>query len=310
MTSKPITRIAILGAGGLGATYASQFYQMDPNSITVIARGERFERLQRDGVFINGHHYQLPVSHPDHSPAPADLIIVALKHHQLLEAIQDMSGFIGEDTIILSVMNGLESENIISDTYNTPPLLLCISMGLAALREENRITFPDPGRLIFGEPINTTPSLRVQRVQAVLKRAGIAYETPEDMLRLMWWKFMINVGTNQPSAVLRAPYGVFQTSKDALALMQTAMLEVIALAEAAGVNLSRNDIDNWYKVLFSLLPYGKTSMLQDIEAGRKTEVEVFGGTVVKLGQKYNIPTPVNETLVRIINVMEQEFTKS
>jgi 2-dehydropantoate 2-reductase len=242
------------------------------------------------------------------TPSPVDLIIVALKHHQLLEAVHDLAAFIKEDTIILSVMNGLDSENIICDAHSIKPLLLCISMGLAALREENRITFANPGRLIFGEMDNTSLSNRVRRVQTVLKQAGIAYETPVDMVRPMWWKFMINVGTNQTSAVLRAPYETFQTSKDARALMEAAMLEVITLAQAAQVNLTLKDIDDWHKVLFSLLPHGKTSMLQDIEAGRKTEVEIFGGKVVAMGRQYSIPTPVNETLVRIINVMERELT--
>jgi len=85
------------------------------------------------------------------------------------------------------------------------------------------------------------------------------------------------------------------------------MLEVIMLAKAAGINLSETDISDWNKVLFNLQPHGKTSMLQDIEAGRKTEVEVFGGKVVRLGRQYGLPTPVNQTLLQIINVMEREM---
>ena len=83
------------------------------------------------------------------------------------------------------------------------------------------------------------------------------------------------------------------------------MEEVIALAEAAGVNLVAGDIEEWNSVLQTLSPTGKTSMLQDIEAGRKTEVEVFGGKVVKLGGEFGIPTPVNQTVVQIINILEQ-----
>jgi 2-dehydropantoate 2-reductase len=279
---------------------------MDPAAIIVIASGDRCQRLKRDGVFINDVHVQLPVVQPGEAPYPADLIVVALKHHQLLSALHDLKPFVKNDTIILSVMNGLDSEEILGRAYGPEKLLYCISMGLAALREGNRISFADPGRLIFGERENTTLSRRVIRVQEVLQRAGIAYETPLDMMRLLWWKFMINVGINQTSAVLRAPYGVFQNSADALALMEAAMLEVIMLAKAAGVSLSETDISDWNAVLFSLEPHGKTSMLQDIEAGRKTEAEVFGGKVVSLGQQYGLPTPVNQTLLQIINVIERE----
>ena len=145
----------------------------------------------------------------------------------------------------------------------------------------------------------------MKRVQRAFDRAGIAHETPEDMIRIMWWKFMINVGMNQSSAVMRANYGVFRESMDARALMKALMQEVIDVAKAAGVNLQEKDIDDWEKFLISLSSEGKTSMFQDIEAGRKTEVEIFGGKMVNMGKKYSIPTPVNETMLRIIRVLEQ-----
>ena len=146
----------------------------------------------------------------------------------------------------------------------------------------------------------------MQRVQAILERAQIPYQTPDDMIRMLWWKFMINVGINQASAVLRASYSVFQTSKHAQAIMESAMREVIAVAEAEQVNLVEQDITNWYEFLHTLHLHGKTSMLQDIEAGRMTEVDIFAGKMVQLGARHGIPTPVNETLLHAIKVLEQK----
>ena len=85
------------------------------------------------------------------------------------------------------------------------------------------------------------------------------------------------------------------------------MREVVILAQAAGIELTDQDVVNWYPVLNKLSPDGKTSMLQDIEAGQKTEVEVFSGEVIALGKQYNIPTPVNETVFRIIRILEQGY---
>jgi 2-dehydropantoate 2-reductase len=104
---------------------------------------------------------------------------------------------------------------------------------------------------------------------------------------------------------MRAPYGVFQSSPEAQAVVEALMREVLALAEATGVNLVEEDIDDLYGFLNAVSPQGKTSMLQDIEAGRKTEVEMFGGKVVELGKAHGIPTPVNETVLRIIQVLER-----
>jgi 2-dehydropantoate 2-reductase len=123
-------------------------------------------------------------------------------------------------------------------------------------------------------------------------------------MRAMWWKFMINVGVNQASAVLRAPYGVFQASADARALMRSLMTEVVTLAEKSGIDLKEKDIDEWDRILAGLSPAGKTSMLQDVEAGRKTEVEIFAGKVVSLAAAYGLTAPVNQTVQRIIAVIE------
>jgi 2-dehydropantoate 2-reductase len=116
------------------------------------------------------------------------------------------------------------------------------------------------------------------------------------MIRSLWFKFMINVGVNQVSAVLRATYGALQSSSEARDLMDSAMLEVIVIARTLHVDLSEEDIGEWYKVLGTLNPTGKTSMLQDVEAGRPIEVEMLAGTVVELGKRHGVTTPVNQKL--------------
>ena len=299
-----IKNIAILGAGAMGSFFASRFSDVPEFTTSLVAGGERGRRLSRDGLVVNGKACSVAVSDPDQVHEPADLIIVALKHHHLPQAIGDLKNLVGENTTIISIMNGLDSEPYIGSVYGMDKVLYAVSVGIDALRDGNRVSYSKPGTHFFGEAVNETPGERVRRVQKAFDQAGIAYETPEDMIRIMWWKFMVNVGMNQASAVMGATYGVFQVSPDARAVMESLMREVIALARPAGVNLAEKDLDEWDKVLRTLSPDGKTSMLQDMEAGRKTEVEVFGGKVVSLSKRYNIPAPVNETFLRIIQVME------
>ncbi|HEX3051341.1 MAG TPA: ketopantoate reductase family protein [Aggregatilineaceae bacterium] len=301
-----VETIAILGAGAMGTVYASRFYDLDPACVSLVASGERYHRLKRDGLIINQQHYAIPVISPQDEARPADLILVALKHYHLPTALPDIRKLVGDNTVILSVMNGLDSEAIIAEQYGTDKVLYCIAVGIDAQRSENVIHYSKIGSLFFGEAENIPPSARVLRIQHLLNRANIPNETPADMMRMLWWKFMINVGINQSSAILRAPYGVFQTDQHAQAIMEAAMREVITLAQAAGVNLVMDDIPNWYKVLNTLHPLGKTSLLQDIEAGRITEVDVFAGKVVELGNSYGIPTPVNELLLHAIKVIQQD----
>jgi 2-dehydropantoate 2-reductase len=299
-----IRNVAILGAGAVGGFYASRFLDAPHFSTVVVARGERYDRLTSNGLVINGRRIAIPVVHPDDVNPPADLILVALKNHHLYEALPDLANLVGPQTTIISLMNGLDSEETIGSFYGMDKMLYAVAVGIDAVRRENRITYTKPGKLFFGEAVNIQLSPRVHRVQEAFERAGIAYETVPDMIRMLWWKFMINVGTNQASAVMRAPYGTFQSSPVAQALMEELMREVIALAGPAGVNLAEQDIADWYVHLNTLSPQGKTSMLQDIEAGRKTEVEMFGGKVVEMGRTYGVPTPTNQTVLRIIRVLE------
>ncbi len=302
---KEIKKVAILGAGAMGAYFAGRFFETAGFSTVLIAKGERLERLKSKGLVINGKPYAIPVIHPDEDYSPVDLIIVALKHHHLVEAVPDLEKIVGDSTTIMSVMNGLESEEYIGSIYGMDKMLYAVSVAIDAVRQGNQITYSKPRKHYFGEPVNTSLSRRVIRVQEAFDKAGIVYETPEDMIRIMWWKFMINVGMNQASAVMRAPYGVFQKSPEAQGLMEALMKEVIALADVMDVNLTNRDIEDWYSFLNTLSTQGKTSMLQDIEAGRKTEVEIFGGKVVELSKTHNVPTPVNQTVLRIIQVLEQ-----
>jgi 2-dehydropantoate 2-reductase len=202
-------------------------------------------------------------------------------------------------------MNGLDSEETLAAAYGADKVLYATSVGIDAQRQGNQIAYSSPGKHYVGQARNDTISPRVRRVQVAFERAGIAYVTPPDMIRILWWKFMINVGMNQASAVMRAPYGTFQDHPAAQAVMETLMREVIALAGVLGVDLGPQDVDDWYPVLQTLSPQGKTSMLQDIEAGRKTEVEMFAGKVVELGRQHNVPTPANRLMLDVIQVLEQ-----
>jgi 2-dehydropantoate 2-reductase len=302
---REIKRIAILGAGAIGSSFASMFSDAPGFVPLLIAKGDRLEKLNKNGIMVNKKSYTIPAIHPDKGDTPVDLIIVALKHHHLADAIHGLEKLMDNSTTIISVMNGLESEVYLSDIYGSDRVLYAVSVALDAVRKDNQTTYTQKGKLFLGQPDNTRLSQRVLRVQAAFDRAEIVYETPMDMIRIMWWKFMVNVGMNPSSALMGASYGIFQTSPDARGLMEALMVEVITIAEKMDINLTCQDIKDWYTFLANLSPKGKTSMLQDVEAGRKTEIEIFSGKVVELGKTHGIKTPVNQTLLQAIRVLEQ-----
>ena len=300
-----INNVYILGLGALGSMYAAKLQDINPGLVKVIASAERVKNYQNSGIKVNGNPYKFNYVQPgDHSCPPADLIIVAVKSPQLPSAINDLSGFVHNDTIVISLLNGISSEEQIGEKIGMKHLLFAYGVGMDAVRDGSRVTYSNPGRIVFGEKDNSILSARVLAVKELFEQAIIPHHIPADMYKALWFKFMMNTGINQASAVLKAPYGQFQQNKQARKLMLMAAEEVIALSHQMGIFLGQDDIDEFTRIVDGLGPEGKTSMLQDIEADRKSEVELFAGTVIELGRKYLVPTPVNETLYTIISALE------
>lgn len=297
-----IHKVHLIGLGAVGATYASLFYQKDPQGIKVVLDEERLNHYKR-GTLINGNKYDFDLIVPKEGDEKAELILVVVKGHHLKKAIEIIRPLIGEDTIILSLLNGITSEEDLSTAFGREKVLHGFCVATDAGRENQEVNFTRTGKLVFGEYYPEVKG-KAALVTDFFTKYEIPYTIPVDIRREMWWKFMMNVGINQTSAILGATYGVYQNVPEARELMVAACREVLPLAKKEGIPLSEDDIEEYLKIFKTLSSSGKTSMLQDIEAGRKTEVESFGLTVITLGKKYGLPTPVNDILYRMIRVLE------
>ncbi|MCL2154423.1 MAG: ketopantoate reductase family protein [Leptospirales bacterium] len=301
---KKIDKVYISGLGAVGGAYGSIFFNYNPESIVVIADKKRIAKYQEKGIVINNNIYSFNYLSPEEKNHKADLILIAVKYHQLEQSLEDIKNFVKEDTIILSLLNGITSEEIISKKYGEDKVLHSFVVAIDAVREDTKINFSSIGKIVFGTNTDNHKHM-VNAVKNFFDKAGVPYNIPTDIIRELWWKFMMNVGLNQVSAILGADYGVYQSIKEARDLMEAASMEVVYIAEKAGIDLHRDDISKCFEILNTLSPTGEPSMLQDIKAGRKTEVEMFSKTVIELGEKYNINTPVNKILFKMIKTLEQ-----
>lgn len=303
--NRQIGRVHFIGLGAIGLKYAARMYDADPSLVRVIADNARIEKFRLTPPCVNGKPYRFEFVRPNDPDETAELIFVAVKWRHLDQAIADIRGFIGDRTTIVSLMNGIASEERLADEFGAGRVVYA-NVYMDAVRDGHSVTWRDIGRIVFGEKNNVPVSPRVKAIQALFDRAAIPCSVPDDMLRAHWAKFMLNVGINQASAVLRAPYGAFQSNPYARELMVSAAREVVEISQRAGVGLGETDIAKFVDIIDSLDPGGKTSMLQDIEGKRETEVDIFAGTVVELGKRYGVPTPVNQTLLTIIRAMSAE----
>lgn len=299
-----ISRVLVCGAGAVGSAYAARLYELDPSGVALLVDGARLERLGREGVTVNERRYDFQLRAAGDAGPRAELVLVAVKQHHLAAAIEGLRGAVGPGTIILSLLNGIVSEGMLAEAFGAQAVLHSYVVGTDFVREGTVTRYRSIGRIVFGAASGDAADARVVAVHELLERAGIPHEVSGDIVRELWWKFMLNVGVNQVSAVLRAPYGAFGLPEVG-GLARDAMREVVRLSALEGVALTEADVERCFPIFASLDPAGKTSMLQDVEAGRKTEVESFAGTVVELGRRHGVPTPVNEVLGRLIVGLER-----
>ena len=303
-----IKTVAIIGLGALGILYANHFAKrMAPGDLRIIADQGRIEKYRRESLYCNGEKCEFFFVTPEEKTTPADLIIFTVKYNGLKGAIVAVKNQVGENTLILSALNGITSEAIISEVYGPEKVLYAVAQGMDAVKEGNRLTYAHKGFLCFGDREPGKVSEKVKRVADFFTQMEFPYLVDTDMPKRLWGKLMLNVGVNQAVAVYGANYGVIQTEGEARTTMIAAMREVIPLAAKEGVTLTEEDLNYWLEVLSKLSPEGKPSMRQDIEAKRPTEVELFAGTVIELGKKYGIPTPVNQSLYEQIKALEAQY---
>ncbi|MCD7896208.1 MAG: ketopantoate reductase family protein [Planctomycetaceae bacterium] len=311
VTDTPIRSVALIGLGAMGTAYFGKFSDiLPPDTIQVIADPARVDRYRRDGVRLNGCRFDVPAVTAE-AARPADLLIFTVKYHHLAEAVELARNAVGPDTVIISLLNDITSEDVIAEAYGREKVLYSLTIGIDATRTGNDTTVSVYGIIPFGEARNESGrySRNVIRLAEFFQRAGLDYEIPDDMLRSLWNKFMLNVGVNQTSAVLGGGYRLLQRGGVARGIVRDAMREAAAAARLEGIDLSEKDIDKALGFVDILSPDGKCSMLQDMEAGRPTEVDIFGGTVLALADKHGLDAPVNRMLVRLIKAREESFRR-
>ena len=303
-----IRKVTIVGLGALGTLFGHHLAnRMAKDDLRIVADRDRIERYRHDGIFSNGEKCDFHYVTPDEDCGPADLILVAVKFSGLDSAVESIRKHVGRDTIILSLLNGITSESIIGDVYGMDHMLLCVAQGMDAVKTGSRLKYANMGILCIGDRVPGIISEKTKSVAAFFDKKELPHQVATNMRKRLWGKFMLNVGVNQTAAVFNTGYGGLQKDGEPRDTMIAAMREVIRVSEAEGAGLTEEDLRYWLDVIRPLNPEGKPSLLQDTEARRPTEVALFAGTVIRLGEKYNIPTPVNAFLYRSILELESQY---
>ncbi len=301
-----IKNVLICGLGAIGSIYAVNIKNCLKGSLKVLVDKERLNIYKSSPLIYNDTKYDFDYLLPDEKNFKADLIIIATKFSGFAQAKEDIRNFVKDDTIILSLLNGVTTEKELAKLYGWDKVLYSYCICHSSVRCGRSITHDGVSKIVFGEnEFEENSKNNVLRVKAFFEKCGIDYEIPEDIKRSMWLKFMLNISANPISAILKMTFGEMMQNQEFINMADKIISEAQQIAMAEGIKNADTMPRDAIQLFNSMIPDGKTSMLQDIEAGRKTEIELFSGTVVKLGEKYNIQTPYNKIVKEMIEIIHK-----
>lgn len=302
---KDIKNVLLCGLGAVGSVYADKFQRYCPDNFRVLVDDERLTRYTKNQILFNGKPLDCRYVTPNETDFKADLIIVATKITGLGAALNEMVNFVHDDTIIIPLLNGVTSERIVAEKYGWSRVLYGYFIGHSAIREGNNITQDGVNTLVFGAEIKNDE--RVERVKVFFDNAGVNYKIPDDVRYSLWCKYMLNVSANPTTALLRMTFGEMLANKPFMELAVKIMKEVQMAAKADGINNTESMIDETVAHLKTMIPDGKTSMLQDVEAGRMTEIDIFVNPIIELGKQYGFQTPYCSFLKEMFAIIHKNI---
>jgi 2-dehydropantoate 2-reductase len=290
-------RIAVMGAGGTGGFFGGLLARAG-EAVTFIARGAHLEAIQKNGLTVNSSrcgNFSFPAKATS-DPArigPVDLVLFCVKAYDNPVAANLIRPLIGPETVVLSVQNGIDNEEQIGKVVGPEHMLGCISYVSSTIESPGVIAqTAGPGKIILGEMSGGT-SHRTEALVNMLNKAGIAAELHTDIQTALWQKFIAICGVNGVTALTRLPMGEILKYEETRHLLKGTMQEVESAARKSGAVLPEDCADQSMNFFSSLEPSMRGSMYYDLAAGRRLELEVLNGTVVRLGRTLGIPTPFN-----------------
>jgi 2-dehydropantoate 2-reductase len=289
-----VMRIAVMGAGGVGGYFGAKLARAG-HAVTMVARGAHLEAIRRHGLRIRSAaegDWAAQVEAVDAlgGRPPAEAVVLAVKGFDTEAALAQLRPVVGPGTPVLSLQNGVSSAESIDRVLGPGHAVGGAAYVFAFLEEPGVIAHRLLGRIVLGE-LDGQVTARVEALRAVLAGAGIPVELSTAMRRVLWEKYLLIGAQAGMTALTRSPSGVLRAIPECWSMYRALVEEMAALGRAEGVDLAPDAVDRIMAAAGDLAPQATSSMANDLEGGRRLELEALHGHAVRLGARHGIPTP-------------------
>ncbi len=304
-------KIAVLGPGALGCLLAALFFEAGEEVVLVDYRPERVALVRRQGIRLQtpeGDLRVIPVPIGMSPEAgPRDLTIVAVKAPRTRAAALELKPLMAAGGLALTLQNGLGNLEELAREAGWERLLAGVGLLGANQRAVGEVVYAGRGVIYVGLPAGSrVPAAELAAVAQLFRRAGLECQVRDDIEAALWEKLILNVAINPLTALLRVPNGALLDLPAAWELAVAAAQEAEQVAQAAGVRVTGAAAERLRQVCTGTAA-NRSSMLQDVLAGRDTEIEALNAQVVSRGAAFGVPTPVNYALTQLLRALGQSY---
>ena len=299
-------KFAIMGSGGVGGYYGARLAAAG-EEVHFLARGRHLAAMRDSGLKVVsplGDLHLDTVAATDDPAAigVADVVIVAVKLYDMAAAVRACAPLVGPDTTVVSFQNGVTAAESLCEAFGAGHVIGGATYILSFISEPGAIRhMGNFARLLFGE-LDGTVGDRVRALHAACERAGIEATISDDITSVIWGKFAVLAPLSGMTALTRLPLGPLRDDEDTWAMFRDAAAEVVAVGRARGVALPGDALDNAVKGLEALPDTMESSLLHDLENGRRLELDWLSGAVSRLGREAGVATPTHDTIRTVLKL--------
>jgi 2-dehydropantoate 2-reductase len=305
-------KIAVLGGGGaMGGLFGGYLARAGEDVTLVDVSRAAVDAINRDGLTIEERDgstatVKVRASAAPGEVGPVDLIVNFVKCYHTEAAIQAAAPMLGPSTAILSLQNGWGNADRIAAIVGRPRVMVGLTYNAGTLLAPGRVKRTAISKTLVGE-LDGQMSPRLEAAVAALRRAGIETEPSPHIVTEIWKKLALNVCTLPTAALLRFQAHELNQYEEMRDLMRGLLAEVVAVAAAQGILL--DPAERWQAItdLLDRAVGARASMLQDVEAGRQTEIDVINGAIVEAGRRHGVATPLNDAMLWMVKSLQGKY---
>ena len=305
-------RIAVVGSGAMGSLFGGMLAEAGEEVTLVDVWEEHVRAINERGLRVRGVGGERAIRiHATTKPGEVgsvELVLIFVKSYDTQKAAADALPMASGQTVFLTLQNGLGNAEKIAEVVGSHRVVVGVTAQGSTLLGPGEIRHAGVGATTIGE-LNGSKTARILKIKEAFNRAGLATEVSASILDAVWSKVLVNVGINALTALTGLRNGELLVFPEIRGVMRRAVLEALEVAEAKGVRIRGNPVEKVYEVAEATAA-NRSSMLQDIDRGRRTEVGAMNGAIVEMGRRLGVDTPVNEALTAAVLGLESVRMKT